>query len=138
MQTEFSNILKDRDVVALLNSLDRLIHEARLRKQAAEAQGSTEAPVPPHTLPPTDLVNAHLATFLTDTRATITNETAVLEKRNLELMQNIKQQRQEMEGLVAGLENVVKDLERSAGMVQGDGVVGLTAEVKMVEEELKS
>jgi kinetochore protein NNF1 len=138
LQTEFSNIVKDRDVVALLNSLDRLIHEARLRKQSAESQGNTDAPIPPHTLPPSDLVNAHLATFLTDTRTTITNETAELEKRNLELMQTIKQQRQEMEGLVVGLENVVKDLERSAEMVQGDDVVGLTAEVKMVEEELKT
>jgi len=55
----------------------------------------------------------------------------------LELMETIKQQRVEMEGLLAGLEGVVRDLERSAEMVQDGEVVGLGAEVKMVEEELR-
>ena len=60
-----------------------------------------------------------------------------METRNLELMETIKQQRVEMEGLLAGLEGVVRDLERSAEMVQDGEVVGLGAEVKMVEEELR-
>lgn len=131
--------MKDRDVTALLNTLDRLIHDARLRKQAAESassNGSVEQPIPPHTLPPADLVNAHLAPFLTDTRAAIASETAELEARNKALMETIRQQRVEMQGLVEGLEGVVADLERSAAMLQGDEVQDLTAEVKMVEEEL--
>jgi kinetochore protein NNF1 len=132
--------MKDRNVVALLNSLDRLIHEARLRKQAAgfASNGSVEEPIPPHTLPPSDLVNAHLASFLSDARSSITSETTALEGRNAKFMETIKQQRQEMQALVSGLENVVTDLEHSAAMLQGDDVQSLTAEVKMVEEELKT
>jgi kinetochore protein NNF1 len=96
-----------------------------------------EEPIPPHTLPPSDLVNAHLAPFLTDMRSSITSETTSLEASNTKLIETIKQQRQEMEALVSGLENVVTDLEHSATMLQSDDVQGLTAEVKMVEEELK-
>jgi kinetochore protein NNF1 len=132
--------MKDRNVVTLLNSLDRLIHEAKIRKQNAESStnGHVEEPIAPHTLPPSDLVNAHLAPFLTDMRSTITNETSALEASNAKLMETIKQQRQEIKALVSGLENVVQDLEHSASMVQGDDIQSLTAEVKMVEEELKT
>lgn len=70
-------------------------------------------------------------------RSTITSETVALEKRNEELIETIKKQRVEMEGLVGGLERVVGDLERSAEMVQGEGVQGLSGDVKMMEEELK-
>jgi kinetochore protein NNF1 len=144
-QNNFNEVMKDRNVIALLNSLDRLIHEARLRKQAASTSTSPDntstseptPPIPPHTLPPSSLVSAHLASFLSDTSSSIAAETAELEKRNVELMETVRRQRGEIEGLVGGLERVVGDLERSAGMVQGDDVVGLTAEVKMVEEELK-
>ena len=128
--------MKDRNVIALLNSLDRLIHEARLRKQAASS-GEHNDPIPPHTLPPSALVNAHLASFLSDTTTSITTETARLEAQNAQMMEQIKRQRGEMEGLVSGLEGVVRDLERSAGMVQDGSVGELVAEVKMVEEELR-
>lgn len=70
-------------------------------------------------------------------RSTITSETVALEKRNEELIETIKKQRVEMEGLVGGLERVVGDLERSAEMVQGEGVQELSGDVKMMEEELK-
>lgn len=70
-------------------------------------------------------------------RSTITSETVALEKRNEELIETIKKQRVEMEGLVGGLERVVWDLERSAEMVQGEGVQELSGDVKMMEEELK-
>jgi kinetochore protein NNF1 len=131
--------MKDRNVVSLLNSLDRLIHEARHRKQTAEADGAeVDVPITPHTLPPCDLVNAHLASFLTDQHAVIKAQTSEIEAKNVQLMDTIKQQRQEMESLVMGLEHVVADLERSAAMLQGDDVQSLTAEVKMVEDELKT
>jgi kinetochore protein NNF1 len=133
--------MKDRNVVALLNSLDRLIHEARARKDNAEtnaSNGTLEEPIAPHTLPPSDLVNAHLAPFLTDMRSTITTETSALESNNENLIQTIKAQRAEMEALVSGLEHVVADLEKSANMMQMDEVQGLSKDVKMVEEELKT
>jgi hypothetical protein len=41
-----------------------------------------------------------------------------------------------MEALVAGLEAVVRDLEQSAEMLQGEDVQGLSGDVRMIEEEL--
>jgi kinetochore protein NNF1 len=48
-KTEFSDILDNRNVVPSLNALDRLIADAKGRKDAAEAdapQGGAVAPVP--------------------------------------------------------------------------------------------
>jgi hypothetical protein len=49
IQAEFSDILENRNVVPSLNSLDRLIVDAKGRKEAAQAdapQGGVVAPVP--------------------------------------------------------------------------------------------
>lgn len=48
-QTEFNDILENRNVVPSLNSLDHLITDAKTRKEAAEAsatEGNVQAPVP--------------------------------------------------------------------------------------------
>ncbi|KIW02287.1 uncharacterized protein PV09_06437 [Verruconis gallopava] len=143
---EFATILKERNVVPLLNSLDRLISEAKARKQSAEAAAATsagpdsvvETPIPPHTLPPAELVNAHLAAYLEEKRAAVAAETAEVSARNEQLAATIRQQREEMDAFVRGLEAVVADLERSAALVQADDVTSLTAEVKAVEDELRT
>jgi kinetochore protein NNF1 len=132
--------MRERNVTALLNSLDRLIHDAKQRKAAASSSATStdNTPIPPHTLPPAALVNAHLAPFLTDMRTSISSEKQALEESNKQLIATIRAQRVEMEGLVRGLEGMVADLEKSARMVQeGEGVEGLGVEVRMVEEELK-
>ncbi|KAF2399719.1 Nnf1-domain-containing protein [Trichodelitschia bisporula] len=132
---EFQAILKERNVVASLNSLDRLVAEAKARKAAAE--GSAE-PVPPHTLPPAALLHAHLLPFLNEQESALTAALSTLETRNNALAETIQAQRAEMEGLVRGLEAVISDLERSGEMLQSDEVQGLLADVKMIDQELNS
>jgi kinetochore protein NNF1 len=127
--------------VPALNSLDRLINEARTRKAEAEAEaaargGQVVPPIPPHTLPATDLVNAHLLPFMVDQQTALTGALSTLQASNETLVATITAQRAEMEALVSGLEAVVRDLEKSAEMLQGEEVAGLGSEVRMMEEEL--
>jgi kinetochore protein NNF1 len=128
-------------VVPSLNSLDRLITDAKSRKEAAEAAApdGSEAtqPVPPHILPATDILTAHLSPFLIEQHNTLTAALETVEKSNETLGQTIASQRDEMEKLVRGLEAVVGDLERSAGMLQGEDIQGMGGEVREIEAELK-
>ncbi|TID26712.1 Beta-catenin-like protein 1 [Venturia nashicola] len=138
-KSEFETILSDRSVVPSLNSLDRLINEAKARKAEAEAKapdGKAVPPVPPHTLPATELLNAHLSPFLIDQQTTLSSALATIQTSNETLVATITSQRAEMEALVAGLEAVVKDLEKSADMLQSDDVQGLSGDVRMIEQEL--
>jgi hypothetical protein len=59
-----------------------------------------------------------------------------LRKENGELELRLKAQRTEMEGLVGGLEDLVRDLECAAGLVQGEKWSGLGAETREVEREI--
>lgn len=45
-KSEFAEILRERDVVRKLNDLDRLVGEARMRKQKAEEEGNGEGDPP--------------------------------------------------------------------------------------------
>lgn len=122
-----------------MNSLDRLINEAKSRKTEAESKapdGKAIPPVPPHTLPATDLLNAHLSPFLVDQQTALNSALRTVQTSNETLVATITGQRAEMEALVAGLEAVVKDLEKSADMLQGDDVQGLSGDVRTIEEEM--
>jgi kinetochore protein NNF1 len=139
VQSEFETILSDRSVVPSLNSLDRLINEAKARKSAAETSAPDSnaiPPIPPHTLPASDLVNAHLSPFLIDQQTALSGALTTIQASNETLVATITSQRAEMEALVAGLEAVVRDLEKSSEMLQGDDVQGLSGDVRMIEEEL--
>jgi hypothetical protein len=138
-KAEFETILQDRSVVPSLNTLDRLCSEARSRKSIAEASspdGIAIPPIPPHTLPATSLLNAHLTPFLMDQETTLQNSLADIQTRNEGLVDEIMEQRLEIEALMLGLEGLVTDLERSGAMLQGDEVQGLSNDVRMIEEEL--
>jgi kinetochore protein NNF1 len=128
-------------VVPSLNSLDRLIADAKSRKEAAEAaapNGSEAAqPIPPHILPATDILTAHLSPFLIEQHNSLTVSLDTIKKSNETLGETIVSQRDEMEKLVRGLEDIVGDLERSAGMLQGQDVQGMGGEVREIEAELK-
>jgi kinetochore protein NNF1 len=123
-----------------LNSLDRLIADAKARKEAAEAatpDGEVVEPVPPHILPATDILNAHLSPFLLEQHNALTTALNTIEKSNETLVETVTSQRDEMEKLVKSLEAVIGDLERSATMLQGDDVQALGGEIREIENELK-
>ncbi|KAF2435412.1 Nnf1-domain-containing protein [Tothia fuscella] len=141
-QAEFNDILENRNVVPSLNALDRLIAEAKGRKDEAEkaagAGGAVTAPVPPHILPASDILNAHLTPFLVEQQTSLSSALTALQSSNTTLIDTVISQRAEMEALVSGLESVVADLERGATMLQGDEVLTLAGESRKMEDELKS
>jgi kinetochore protein NNF1 len=87
-------------------------------------------------LPPHALLDAHLAPFLDAQATTLTTRLEELRKENGELGLRLRAQRAEMEGLVGGLEDLVRDLESAAGLVQGGEWSGLGGEVRAVEKEI--
>ncbi|KAL8656499.1 MAG: hypothetical protein Q9210_000214 [Variospora velana] len=131
---EFEDILLERDVVASLNELERLVGEARSRKERG-----VEAGDPPHTLPPERLYLAHLAPYLQQTQSELEGELKRLQSENEELVEGIQGQREEAEHLVGGLEAFIADLERANGImgseVDGNGV---KKEVVEVEQDLRA
>jgi kinetochore protein NNF1 len=140
VQNEFNDILATRAVIPSLNSLDRLVADAKVRKEAAEAatpDGKAVEPVPPHVLPATDILTAHLSPFLLEQHKALTTALDTIEKSNETLAETITTQRDEMEKLVKSLEAVVGDLERSAAMLQSEDVQALGGEVRGIEAALK-
>ncbi|KAF1841456.1 Nnf1-domain-containing protein [Cucurbitaria berberidis CBS 394.84] len=140
-KTNFEDIMERRNVVRLLNSLDQCIEDAKLRKKRAEASangGPVEAPVPPHTLTPSEIHLAHLMPFLEKQVTDMTAKLADTQQSNTELLSTVTAQRAEIEALVRGLENVVQDLEVSAQMMAQDDVQGLSKEIKDYETEMRT
>ncbi|KAL8950901.1 MAG: hypothetical protein Q9222_003097 [Ikaeria aurantiellina] len=131
---EFEDILVERDVVAGLNELERLVGEARSR----QASG-TKIDEPPHTLPPKRLFLAHLAPYLSQTETELEGELKRLQSENEELMEGIHSQKEETEHLIGGFETFIEDLERANQImseeVEGNGV---KKEVVDVEQELRA
>ena len=87
-------------------------------------------------LPPHALLDAHLTPFLDAQATTLTARLEELRKENGELELRLRAQRAEMEGLVGGLEDLVRDLESAAGLVQGGEWKRLGSEVRVVEKEI--
>ncbi|KAL9061473.1 MAG: hypothetical protein Q9162_000004 [Coniocarpon cinnabarinum] len=52
------------------------------------------------------------------------------ERKNQELIQEVKSQREEIEGLIAGLEGIVKDVEAANGVLRGGEMEGMEAILK--------
>jgi kinetochore protein NNF1 len=92
----------------------------------------------PHTLPPSDLLTAHLSPFLLEQQALLTTSLTAVEKETVQLGGVIQEQRAEIEKLVAGLEAMMRDVEKAAGMVQDGAVMdGLGGEVREMEAQLR-
>ncbi|EON69541.1 hypothetical protein W97_08801 [Coniosporium apollinis CBS 100218] len=131
-RAQFAGILEERDVVAGLNELDRLVGEARRRKEAGEGE------VAMHGLPPEVLLRAHLAGFLGGRESALEERLEEVRAGNRVLAEAVSEQRREIEALVKGLEGVVKDLEEAAGLVQEDAMEGVSGEIRGIEEELRT
>ncbi|KAL4996295.1 Nnf1-domain-containing protein [Aspergillus recurvatus] len=143
-KAEFEEILAERDAIAQLNELDRLVGEARARRDAVVAvgengNGEEGERVPPHTLPPDELFRAHLTPQLENAKAVLDGKIQATEAENLELAQRVQAQRAEIERLLAGLETVVADVEGAAAAATEYGSKNnLRKEAMRMDEEIKA
>ncbi|KAJ4373891.1 hypothetical protein N0V83_002630 [Neocucurbitaria cava] len=140
-KTNFDDILERRNVVKLLNSLDQCIEDAKLRKKRAEASangGPVEAPMPPHTLTPSEIHLAHLMPFLEQQATEMNTRLVETQQANTELLSTVTAQRAEIETLVRGLGNVIQDLEVSAQTMAQDDVQDLSKEIRDLETGMRT
>ncbi|EAW14692.1 PMF1/NNF1 family protein [Aspergillus clavatus NRRL 1] len=134
-KAEFDDIMHERNAVGHLNELDRLVGEARHRRD----NGQGESRVAPHTLTPDELYRAHLTPYLQETRSNLNAKIHDTEAENAELAQHIQRQRAEIEALLSGLESVVTDLEGAAvAASQFSGENDLRQEAFKMDEEVKA
>ncbi|KAL5344493.1 hypothetical protein ACLOAV_010474 [Pseudogymnoascus australis] len=113
-RADFAVILEERGVLGRLNELEVLIGEARRRRE----EGG-EILAAPHLLPPSALLAAHLGPSLAAAQGRLNAKEQTLESVNAELYEVVKGQWDEIEGLVAGVEGVLKDLEGAGGEMSG-------------------
>ncbi|KAL2845778.1 Nnf1-domain-containing protein [Aspergillus pseudodeflectus] len=148
-KAEFEDILNERDALRQLNELDRLVGEARARREQARngterdamegVEAEWEERVPPHTLPPDELFRAHLTPQLEKTKAVLDGKIKATETQNVELAQKVQVQRAEIERLLAGLEAVVRDVEGAAAAATQYGCENnLRKEALQMDEEVKA
>lgn len=139
--------MEERDVVASLNELDDLIADARRRKlrsapayttsttsetPSTQPQAASIVPTPPHLLPPSALLAAHLAPFLNEQSTIFTSALKGIQADNAAIADSISSQRAEIEGLLRGLEMTIADIEGAAN------TLGASEEMRGVEQELES
>ncbi|KAL4801567.1 Nnf1-domain-containing protein [Aspergillus unguis] len=142
-KAEFEEILVERDAIAQLNELDRLVGEARVRRENGNGNegenGEEEEKTPPHTLPPDELFRAHLTPQLEKTKGLLDDKIQATEAENVELAQKVQAQRAEIELLLAGLESVVADVEGAATAATEYGSENnLRKEAMQMDEEVKA
>lgn len=135
-RAEFEDIIRERDAVGQLNELDRLVGEARGRKEEEEegesggegvvvyvvlflgdggrGGGANCCPCRPHTLAPEELYRAHLTPYLREAKEGIDAKVGDTQAQNEGLAREVQAQRLKIQSLLAGLEDVVKDLEGAA------------------------
>ncbi|EER26469.1 hypothetical protein CPC735_006410 [Coccidioides posadasii C735 delta SOWgp] len=109
-KAEFKDILRERDVVRQLNGLDRLVGEAKVRRENGQGEGDVVS----HTLPPDELYRAHLTPYLQEARVSLYSKLESTEVANVKLAERVQAQRKEIEELLFSLENVVGDLKGAA------------------------
>ncbi|KAL4927795.1 putative cAMP receptor-like protein [Aspergillus undulatus] len=147
-KAEFEDILVERDAIAQLNELDRLVGEARVRRErrvngngedGEGDEGDEGGSVPPHTLPPDELFRAHLTPQLEKTKELLDGKIQSTEAQNVELAQRVQAQRAEIERLLAGLEMVVADVEGAAvAATEYGNENNLRKEALQMDEEVKA
>ena len=140
---EFESICRERDVVKLLNEWDGRVEDARRRKARSRGDDESGESGPTkgmHTLTGDELYQAHLAPSLVKSQQVLETSLKGTQEVNVQLMGEIEAQRREIESMVAGVENIVKDLQGSVeSMAQGidGGIDDLKSETwKMHEEQM--
>ncbi|KAF8851986.1 Nnf1-domain-containing protein [Acephala macrosclerotiorum] len=133
---EFQTILEERGVVERLNRLEDLIADARRRKaRSIEGDGEGEILVPPHTLPPKPLMNAHTLPLHIAQNSQLNARLQTQQSMNANLMVDIRAQREEIERLLKLVEQGGKDLG-DAGERLGEKVGELSGEGREAGEVL--
>ncbi|EEH16166.1 hypothetical protein PABG_06253 [Paracoccidioides brasiliensis Pb03] len=134
-RAEFEDVLREREVVRGLNELDRLVGEARVRRE----NGEGEASMPPHTLGANALYQAHLAPYLAEVQSSLNAKLASVQNENIRLSEKVGAQRREIEQLLSGLEAVISDVEGAAdAMAAFDRNHSLRQEAQEMEDEVKA
>ncbi|KAJ5709598.1 Nnf1 [Penicillium malachiteum] len=113
-KAEFEEIIDEREAVKHLNELDRLVTEARARKEEEEKNGDGQTENAPHVLGAEELYKAHLTPYLQEAQSTLNNTLEATNAQNSELAQTVQAQRLEIEKLLSHLESVVGDIEGAA------------------------
>ncbi|KAJ5238718.1 MIND kinetochore complex component Nnf1 [Penicillium chermesinum] len=107
-KSEFEEIIEERNAVAHLNDLDRLVNEAKARRGA---EGDAPPGDAPHTLGAEELYQAHLTPYLQEAQSSLNDKIETTNAQNSALAQTVQAQRQEIEKLLSHLESVVTDIE---------------------------
>ncbi|KXS96201.1 hypothetical protein AC578_2818 [Pseudocercospora eumusae] len=134
MRKEFDSILTERNVIPSLNELDRLIEDAKRRRHST---AGTETPVPAHTLPARQLYLSHLAPTLGRFSKDMNARQEMLSRENEEVMERIRQQRHDIQRLLDGLENVVRDLNGSVEAMKPEETEKLREEMREADEGMR-
>ena len=92
----------------------------------------------PHTLSGQELYEAHLAPHLQVAGETLRERLSRSQSHNAEMMDKVTAQRMEIEGLVNGLEGIVKDIEGSVEAARAGGLDGLQNEMWQMEQEVQA
>lgn len=90
-----------------------------------------------HTLPPQTLYLSHLAPQLREYSADIKTRQDAVQNENVELLARVQQQRRDISALVAGLENVVADLDASVAALKPEEINELREEVREADEGMR-
>ncbi|GLI79084.1 hypothetical protein PoHVEF18_007409 [Penicillium ochrochloron] len=116
-KAEFEEIIEERDAVRHLNDLDRLVNEAKVRREKGKEKENGDGPGSGnalHTLGAEELYRAHLTPYLQEAQATLNGKLEETHAQNAELAQTVQAQRREIEQLLTHLESVVTDIEGAA------------------------
>ncbi|KAI1412937.1 Nnf1-domain-containing protein [Hypoxylon sp. FL1857] len=130
---EFDSVLQSRNVVAKLNELESLVSEAERRRD--DAGVGAEAPVPPHMLPPDQILAAHLAPHLAQQQSQLNAKLQTVQAHNAKLFSDIQKQRREMQSLMALLQKVFEDIDGANDQID-DVADDLAKETRTVEAEM--
>ncbi|KAF4465995.1 Kinetochore-associated NNF1 [Fusarium albosuccineum] len=108
-EKEFENLMVSRQVVPKLNDLESLISDASRRR--AEAPASSTQPTPPHLLPPSSILAAHLTPSLTAHQSQLNARLQTTQSQNALLHDEVRRQREEIKSLLEALEAIVADVQ---------------------------
>ncbi|CAG9972264.1 unnamed protein product [Clonostachys byssicola] len=112
-QKEFDNIIVSRQVVPKLNELESLIADASKRR--AESDDSVPDPTPPHLLPPSRILSAHLTPALIAHQSQLNARLQTTQSQNALLHEEILRQQGEVEELMSQLDALVADVKGANG-----------------------
>lgn len=104
---EFQIILDERQVVPKLNELEALVSEAAMRRKDA---GDAEPGIPPHLLPPEEVLAANLAPLLAAQQNQLNARLQTMQSHNAALFDEIQSQRAEAAALLAELDAACADV----------------------------